>query len=670
MIELWLESGDAAALTSAPALLRRAGEPRYLGLLAATLTARYQRNGRPARTGDDPFRFPRRPDPADLDVAVDAARRALAAMPADDPDRSWTTNTLAIALSLRYERSGDLVELGEAFALAGGRPSYGHPPADVARAILLAWAAHAHANRDAPPRDLRCQDLSGADLRDVDLRGADLTGALLAGADLTGANLAGATLVGARLDSARLVGTVLSGADLTDAWLTGADLTDAHLTGATLDRAVLPSAIVDTDALAGARIRRAVVSSAAELDVPDCQHPEARATVVATSGDLVATGHHDGSVRLWDAATGMLLQEVPWEWAWNPDTGFMDEDQDEQEPLWADVAAVGFSVDGGWLAVVWGSTYEGRFLLWDLDNRWHPHARGMEDGLDLTIEPAPRTIALVWAPDDRSFVLATHYQDTEHDAHMWDTATGDRRWSLATSTEEWHRCVVFSPDSRLVAAGYADTELGEHSVAVRHTGDGALAGRWTTDGEAVLAVTFAGNDRVRAVTSAPLRWSAWEWRRDTGEVRALWHRDGMVTAAAYSPDSGRLAVTTGDRVALCDAGTGAEMWSVAADGVDLLYFAPDGRWLAAGIEYAVHVYDAGTGEALPGIARAVAFTPDGYWAIHPDGSVHLHDLAGGAVRELDPLRAIEAGLGVAGVRLLHPDDLPDAQSRREDELGA
>jgi WD40 repeat protein len=267
---------------------------------------------------------------------------------------------------------------------------------------------------------------------------------------------------------------------------------------------------------------------------------------------------------------------------------------------------------------------------------------------------------LALSPDGKSLALATSGlagcgpDGTDNDSRVWHEDGG---WSLATGEAEWHGSLAYSRNGQLIAAGYVDAEIGEHSVAVRHTSDGELVGRWTTDGEAVLAVAFAGADRVRAITSAPLRWSAWEWQRDTGDAVALWHRDGTLTAAAYSPDGLRVAVATDGRVAMCDAETGVELWSVAAGRVDRLYFAPDGRWLAAGSELAVRVYDAGTGAALPGTVRAVAFAPDGYWAILPDGSVHLHDFTGAAVRDLDPLRATEAGLGVSGMRLLHPDDL-------------
>lgn len=86
----------------------------------------------------------------------------------------------------------------------------------------------------APPKDLRCIDLSQAELtkanlRGVDLRGADLTQATLKGADLRGADLSHAKLIQADLDGARLDGADLSWADLTQADLTGASLTRANV---------------------------------------------------------------------------------------------------------------------------------------------------------------------------------------------------------------------------------------------------------------------------------------------------------------------------------------------------------------------------------------------------------------------------------------------------------
>ena len=694
-VSLWIESGDATVLDEAPALLGRAvaggtSSARYLGGLAVALTVRYQRGYDPAygtgpsRAPADPLARPPRRDPTDLDEAIEAARGALAVMPADDPDRPWVVSTLAVALALRYERSGDLAELGEALALAGGAAGTRHPPVDAARGTLLAWAAHTHATRRAagvPRPDLRGRDLSGRNVRDVDLGGVDLTGARLVGTDLTGANLAGARLVGARLDRARLVDTVLSGADLTDAWLIGADLIGAHLTAATLDRAVLARATVEPDALAAARIRRAAVSPGARLETPRCRHPDAPATVLAATDDLVATGHEDATIRLWDAATGMLLREHPFDWDWSPVKGFEFSDEATD---WAEVAALTFSPDGGRLAGVsrqvcsdYSSGYIAEILMWNLGATgigpaWNEEVHASGEAYVWV----PRAVELTFSPDGRSLALGAHHpagtgRGADRDLDVRDVADGDPRWSLATDTDEWRRCVVHSPDSRLVGAGCVDPVLGEYSVAVRHAATGAPVGRWSTGGEEALAMALAEPaGHVRAATRGRQRWSTWQWGPDTDNDGELWHRQGTLTAAAYSPDGRRLAVATSERVALLDALTGAEVWSLAVAAilgppvwsvsgraVTELLFAPDGRWLVAGTEQAVRVYDAATGTALPGTARAVTFVPDGFWAIHPDGSVHLHDATGTAVRDLNPHRTGATGWRVAGLRLLRPDDL-------------
>jgi hypothetical protein len=132
----------------------------------------------------------------------------------------------------------------------------------------------------------------------------------------------------------------------------------------------------------------------------------------------------------------------------------------------------------------------------------------------------------------------------------------------------------------------------------------------------------------------------------------------VLTAAAYSPDGQRLAIAGGDTVAVCDAVTGAPVWSLSVEGVSSLSFATDGRWLVVGSPEAVRLHDVDTGVdtgvALPGTTRAVAFVPDGYWAIRPDGTVELRDLTGAFVRDLDPHRATLAGWKVAGLRLHRP----------------
>ena len=159
-------------------------------------------------------------------------------------------------------------------------------------------------------RDLRGQDLSGRRFREANLAGADLTEARLVGADLTQANLEGACLVRANLTSARLGGARLDGANATSASLLGADLRGAGLTRVSLRRAKLVGAMVDLAVLIDCDTFGA--AGPHSRDPYPCVSTRCGCGAVALSpeGDLLASSHKDGSLRLWDVATGAELRRL------------------------------------------------------------------------------------------------------------------------------------------------------------------------------------------------------------------------------------------------------------------------------------------------------------------------------------------------------------------------
>ena len=56
-------------------------------------------------------------DAADLDRAIGLLRQAIAATPEDDPGRSGYLSNLGVALSTRFDRSGQLADIDEALSL-------------------------------------------------------------------------------------------------------------------------------------------------------------------------------------------------------------------------------------------------------------------------------------------------------------------------------------------------------------------------------------------------------------------------------------------------------------------------------------------------------------------------------------------------------------------------
>ncbi len=157
--------------------------------------------------------------------------------------------------------------------------------------------------------DLRGKDLSTHDFTGADLTAADLSGAVLP-RRLGGATLHRAQLVAARCDGADLTGADLREADLSQARLIGADLRAARLAGAVLDRAVLVGAELDPWGLTGAAgtFGTALPGSPAQVQLGSSSPISALAAI--HGGDILATGHADGTVRVWDPATGARC--APW----------------------------------------------------------------------------------------------------------------------------------------------------------------------------------------------------------------------------------------------------------------------------------------------------------------------------------------------------------------------
>jgi uncharacterized protein YjbI with pentapeptide repeats len=159
--------------------------------------------------------------------------------------------------------------------------------------------------------DMRGQDLSGQNLSHANLREADLREARLIKSDLRRA-----VLMRAQLDSADLSQAVLNGADLRQAKLSGAkllgvDLRGAQLAGSILRRARLVGAHLDEGALN--------ICDHTGYAPPVPEHITALITPSASScsavawspdGIWLASGHADGSIRMWDKASRLEIYRM------------------------------------------------------------------------------------------------------------------------------------------------------------------------------------------------------------------------------------------------------------------------------------------------------------------------------------------------------------------------
>jgi WD40 repeat protein/Flp pilus assembly protein TadD len=307
-----------------------------------------------------------------------------------------------------------------------------------------------------------------------------------------------------------------------------------------------------------------------------------RAVALSPDGRRVVTVADDRTVRVWEAATGRPVSEIP-----------------AQE---GDVLAVAFSGDANRVGTATRkAVHEIRLQIWEAFG-------GKANSPPLDAQTGP-TFDVAFSPDGRRAVTA------DGTLTVWDLVAARPVFAVANRTGAVTGA-RFSPDGHLVAAADVtgtlrvwDAASGKERFAARH-------------GVPVRHLAFS---RSGGLASAGVDGVVRLWDVAAGEKRAeLRHGPAFthaVNQVAFSSD-GRRVLTAG-------VDNAARLWEAGGVGIPLLRhgdrvtlasFSPDDRLvLTASGDGAVRVWDQASGRlAVPPLAHHEPVT---HAAFHPDGRV-------------------------------------------------
>jgi RNA polymerase sigma factor (sigma-70 family) len=328
---------------------------------------------------------------------------------------------------------------------------------------------------------------------------------------------------------------------------------------------------------------------------------------------LVSCG--DGSVRVWDAATGKLRHRLPFD-SWG--------------------VVLGFSRGKPVLICAPESRAE-RCRLVDV-------ATGKEvKRVDLDA-PLSRLARMALSPDGKLLAVG---QQPDRTVRICDPTTG--KTTLRIRARGLVRHLTFGPGGKTIAlADDGDT------VRVHDTATGGVVGEVKRAGARFTEVAFSPDGRSLATTYAQEGDGVSVWDLATGKERHRLKGIPHAQTCAFSPDGKLLAVGGADReVRLWDPATGKEVRRLAVGaGASTLAFSPDGKTLAAADE-TITLWDVGTGRRLPASASPAGsvvqlrFTPGGKRLIGAAEDIITWDPATG--------RELRRSPHLGGLSILSPD---------------